>query len=165
MSASQAGRRRFESGRPLLTEDADHFVGVFFLPLTSTRRMPEFRTEKFILTGYGGSTTAGEATVMHFDGAERIARAGKELAIAWGAALVGVFIPVAHFLLVPGFFLAGLIVFAKTVRRRVVVDTICGRCPDCRHEQNFDTSTAWHLPMHLTCANCQRLLTATSPPN
>ena len=122
--------------------------------------MPRSQTEKFVLTGYGSSTTAGEATVVHFDGRERMARAGKGLAMAWGAALVSVFIPVAHFLLVPGFFLAGLVVFVKKMRRSVVVDSVHGTCPDCKHEQAFDASTGWHLPMHLTCANCSRLLTA-----
>ncbi len=123
--------------------------------------MPRSRTEKFVLTGYGESTTAGEATVVHFDGGERMARAGKGIAMAWGAALVSVFIPVAHFLLVPALFLAGLVVFAKRMKRRVVVDTVRGACPDCNHEQTFDTSTVWRLPMHLTCANCHRLLTAS----
>ena len=125
--------------------------------------MPESRTEKFVLTGYGDATTAGEATVVHFEGAERMARAGKGLAIAWGAALVSVFIPVAHFLLVPGFFLAGLVVFAKRMKHKVVVDTVRGVCPDCNHEQEFDSSGDWQLPTHLTCADCQRLLTATLP--
>ncbi len=125
--------------------------------------MPQTRIEEFVLTGYGDTTTSGEATVLQFDRAERIARAGKGLAMAWGAALVSVFIPVAHFLLVPGFFLAGLVVFGKRMRRRAVVDTVRGACPDCKHEQAFDTSTGWHLPMHLTCANCHRLLTASPP--
>ncbi len=126
--------------------------------------MPQSRTEKFVLTGYGDSTTAGEATVVHFDRAERMARAGKGLAMAWGAALVSLFIPVAHFLLVPGFFLAGLVVFAKRMRRGVVVDSVHGTCPDCNHEQPFDVSSDWRLPMHLTCANCHRLLTASPQP-
>ena len=125
--------------------------------------MPQSRTEEFVLTGYGDTTTSGEATVLHFDRAERIARAGKGLGMAWGAALVSVFIPVAHFLLVPGFFLAGLVVFVKRMRRRVVVDTVRGACPDCKHEQAFDLSSDLRLPMHLTCANCSRLLTAIRP--
>ncbi len=126
--------------------------------------MPRSQTEKFVLTGYGSSTTAGEATVVHFDGRERMARAGKGLAMAWGAALVSVFIPVAHFLLVPGFFLAGLVVFVKRMRRRAVVGIVHGSCPDCNREQTFDVSSDWRLPMHLTCGNCHRLLTASPKP-
>jgi hypothetical protein len=129
--------------------------------MPSIRCMPESRTEEFILTGYGESTTGGEATVVYFDGAERIARAGKGLGIAWSAAVVSVFIPVAHFLLVPGFFLAGLVVFAKRMRRGVVVDSVRGACPDCEHEQQFEAPGAWRLPAHLTCAKCHRLLTAS----
>ena len=126
--------------------------------------MPVSRTEKFVLTGYSDSITAGEATIVYFEGGERMARAAKGLVMAWSAALVSVLIPVAHFLLVPGFFLAGLVVFARRMRRRVVMDAVRGACPDCEHEQTFDTSAAWRLPMHLTCVNCHRLLTASPQP-
>jgi uncharacterized protein involved in cysteine biosynthesis len=42
----------------------------------------------------------------------------KGLALAWGAAAVSVFIPVAHFLLVPGFAVAGVVIFVKRMRDR-----------------------------------------------
>ena len=123
--------------------------------------MPGSRSEPFLLTGYGDNWTTGVATVTSFDRAERIGRAVKGLAVAWGAALVSMFIPVAHFLLVPGFVLAGVFVFTKRARTREVTESIHGICPDCGHEQDFDSSSDWHLPMQLTCANCSRLLTAS----
>ena len=124
--------------------------------------MPRSRTEPFLLTGYDDNCTTGVATVTTFDRAERIRRAVKGLTVAWGAALVSIFIPVAHFLLVPGFALAGVFVFAKRTRAGDVTESIHGTCPHCGHEQDFDSSSHWHLPMHLTCANCSRLLTASA---
>ncbi len=123
--------------------------------------MPRSRSEPFLLTGYGDNSTAGVATVTTFDRAERIRRAVKGLAVAWGAALVSIFSPVAHFLLVPGFALAGVFVFTKRIRTGEVTESIHGTCPNCGHEQDFDSSSDWRLPMHLTCANCSRLLTAS----
>ncbi len=123
--------------------------------------MPRSRSEPFLLTGYGGDSTPGVATVTTFDRAEGIRRAVKGLAVAWGAAVVSIFIPVAHFLLVPGFALAGVFVFTKRIRMREVAESIHGTCPNCGHEQDFNPSGDWHLPMHLTCANCSRLLTAS----
>ncbi len=125
--------------------------------------MPRSRSELLLLTGYGDNSTTGVATVTTFDRAERIGRAAKGLAVAWGAALVSIFIPVAHFLLVPGFALVGVFVFAKRTRTREVTESIHGTCPHCGEEQDFDSSSLWHLgPMHLTCANCSRLLTASA---
>ncbi len=123
--------------------------------------MPGSRSEPFLLTGYGKNSTTGVATVTTFERAERFRRAVKGLAVAWGAALVSFFIPIAHLLLVPGFVLTGVFVFTKRTRARDVTESIHGTCPNCGHEQDFDSSSDWHLPRHLTCANCSRLLTAS----
>jgi len=122
--------------------------------------MPRSRSEPFLLMGYGDNSTIGLATVTTFDRAERIRRAVKGLAVVWGAALVSIFIPVAHFLLVPGFALVGVFVFTKRTRTREETESIHGTCPDCGHEQDFDSAGGWHPPHHVTCKHCYRLLTA-----
>ena len=127
--------------------------------------MPTTRSEPFILTGYGENTTPGTAAIKTFRGAERLARAGKGMAIAWGAAAASIFIPVAHFLLVPGFALAGVVVFLRRTRTRETTDAIHGTCPDCGHEQGFHSTGVWRLPQHLTCQDCGRLLTAKTTPD
>ena len=52
--------------------------------------------------------TEGVAIVQENSRAKRIAEGVKKLAIFWALALVSVFIPLAHFILVPGFLIAGL---------------------------------------------------------
>ena len=122
--------------------------------------MPETRSEFLVLSGYGGTTTDATATVVSLDPPERAARALKGAGLAWGAAAVSVFIPLAHFLLVPGFALAGVVIFIKRTRLRETVESIHGICPDCGHEQDFDCSGRWRPPGHLGCGNCGRLLRA-----
>ncbi len=122
--------------------------------------MSATRIEPFLLDGYGENTTRGTATVTSFQRADRLARAGKGLALAWGAALAGAFIPVAHFLLVPGFAVAGVVVFVKRMRAREATGAVHGTCPDCGREQEFDCSGRWRPPGHLGCSNCGRLLRA-----
>jgi hypothetical protein len=51
--------------------------------------------------------TIGIAQIQEWNQKERLKRALKTLGISWGLAIVSVLIPLAHFILVPGFLLAG----------------------------------------------------------
>ena len=72
------------------------------------------------------------------------------------------FIPVAHFLLVPGFFLFGVHVFLSRMRTADVTTSIRGTCPDCATEQDFEMGGPWGLPRSLACAECGRTLRANA---
>jgi hypothetical protein len=123
--------------------------------------MPEERTEQFRLTGYSDASTPGSATVLSFNKGERWGRALKGLGVSWLVAAGTVFIPVAHFLLVPGFFLFGIYVFVSRMRTVEITSSIRGRCPDCTAEQDFETGGPWGLPRSLACGECGRTLRAT----
>ncbi|EKD42337.1 MAG: hypothetical protein ACD_73C00199G0003 [uncultured bacterium] len=53
-------------------------------------------------------TSFGKVRVKQFSTSERGKRALKTLAICWAAAIFSVFLPIAHFVLVPGFLIAGI---------------------------------------------------------
>ncbi len=111
------------------------------------------------LRGYSEPTETATISVRSYARPERVRRAVTGLAAAWGAALLSVFIPVAHFLLVPGFVLFGLFLFVTRIRTdRVVVDAT-GTCPDCGTQQTLDVHGRWHLPRQLACSHCHRILT------
>ena len=118
------------------------------------------RTEAFELSGYSDRSTVGTAEVVSFDRAARFKRALGGLAGFWGAAIVAAFIPVAHFVLVPGLILTGLIVFVSRWRRTEATLSMKGRCPDCDTAQIFDADGPWYLPRHVTCPGCSRTLKA-----
>jgi predicted RNA-binding Zn-ribbon protein involved in translation (DUF1610 family) len=118
------------------------------------------RSEVLSIVGYGDDTGTGVAEVVVYDGPARVKRALAGLALSWGAALAGLFIPVAHFLLVPGFLIFGIIVFVSRMRVRVRAESVHGTCPDCGAEQDFEAAGAWSLPRRLDCTHCGRSLTA-----
>lgn len=123
---------------------------------------PATDREPFSITGYGPTPTNGSASVVSLDGAGRLRRAGAALAASWAAAVASIFVPVAHFLLVPGFLVIGIVSFVVRFRTPKRAVSVRGTCPDCGTDQEFDTSGPWSLPRQLTCGSCHRSLTATS---
>ena len=113
------------------------------------------------VTGYRGRTVA-TVRVVSYDRAQRIRRALKGLGMWWGVALLSVLIPVAHFVLVPSFFLYGLYIFARRLTADEVAVAGRGTCPDCRQEQALDVLGRWSLPRTTSCRYCQRRLWLTA---
>src|SRR2546430_12303932 len=65
------------------------------------------RVQGVLLRGYHGAPTSGTVTIREFNRDERVRRALAGLGKWWGVAIVSVFIPVAHFVLVPSFLAYG----------------------------------------------------------
>ena len=114
----------------------------------------------FEVSGYGENTTRGQARFVLYDRPARVRRAVAGLLMSWGAAVGGFFVPVAHFLLVPGFAAFGLYVFVARMRATSATLWLKGVCPDCAAEQRFDADGEWHLPCRISCTSCGRSLTA-----
>jgi hypothetical protein len=114
------------------------------------------------LKGYSEQTGVATLRIVSFSRRTRVRRALRGLAAAWTAAVVSVFIPIAHFLLVPGFFIFGLYLLIHNLRVRTSVAEARGACPDCGLEQEFEISGNWNPPHHVTCSGCQRSLLISS---
>lgn len=121
------------------------------------------REQSFMLTGFSPTSTRGAVTVISYDRQSRNRRALKALGTFWGCAIGSVFIPVAHFLLVPGFFVFGIIQFFQRLGTRELGVGAHGTCPDCGAEQTLELSPRWKVPQQVTCKHCQRGLTLTAP--
>jgi hypothetical protein len=115
-------------------------------------------TQTYRLTGYSPIPGTATVTLRAFDTRERVRRAIKGLATFWGAALGSVFIPVAHFVLVPSFALYGAYTFFERLGARQVVTAAEGTCPDCGKTQKLDTGGRWKVPRDVSCRYCQRAL-------
>jgi len=127
-----------------------------------TSQPPADRVERFTISGYGGAPTIGTATIRGFTPAARWRRAVMAAAKWWGLAIVAVFIPVAHLVLVPGFFVYGVVQLVSGVSIADLVLEARGTCPDCGEEQALELVARWHLPQAVTCRACQRGLTVAA---
>jgi len=110
------------------------------------------------LSGYHGTPTPATLLVVYFDRRGRLRRALKGLAGFWGAMVVSVFLPIAHFVLVPSFFFLGIWQFFRRLEAAEQVRGAHGRCPDCGTEQDFELGSR-RFPQSVTCAGCHRGLT------
>jgi hypothetical protein len=113
---------------------------------------------RYRLAGYSDRT--GEATIRirSFDRAGRVRRAVTGWLTWWGVAVVCVFIPVAHFFLVPGFLVVGLVTLVRRLRTSDVVVAAHGSCPDCGAEQDLDILGPWDPSRDVICRECHRPL-------
>lgn len=98
-----------------------------------------------------GESTTGMLHITAYTKKERVMRAIKALALMWALALATALIPIAHFVLVPGFLLAGPIM--AFMRYRVVdhPDNATGECPVCRQSIKIDLEPNARLPMWTYC--------------
>jgi hypothetical protein len=120
---------------------------------------PALAQRALILTGYHGAPTPARLLIATFDAAQRLRRAVKALLGFWGAMVVSVFLPGAHFVLVPGFFGVGIWQFFRRLRQGEQVRGAHGICPDCGVEQDFELGGRLRLPQAVQCRSCQRGLT------
>lgn len=119
--------------------------------------------QPFILSGYHGHPTHGTVTIHEFSRAQRWRRALQGLGKWWGVALLSVFIPIAHFVLVPSFLLYGIWQFVQRVGTAELATDAHGTCPDCGKEQPFELAPRWRAPQPVTCRYCQRGLRLSLP--
>ncbi len=123
--------------------------------------MPEYRLS---ITGYGPTPTSMVVAVDEIPTARRLRRAWTSFLVFFALAMISILIPVAHFLLVPGFLIAAFASLFMKLAATSQVHEARGSCPDCAAEQEFDLSGAWRLPRDVTCRGCQRRLTLTAAP-
>jgi hypothetical protein len=117
------------------------------------------------LKGFHPDAAPARVRLESFDRAGRVRRAAIGLAQSWGIAIVSIFIPVAHFFLVPGFFIAGVVIAVRRLGMETIVRGARGTCPDCGMEQTLDLPTRWDPPLDVDCRHCHRRLQLTlSPP-
>lgn len=90
---------------------------------------------------------------------DRLVRAAQGWGICWGAAIVAVFMPLLHFILVPSLLLAGPVVASFRWRETATVLGVRGTCPGCGAA--FDASLKMPAKPEIPwrCPACGRPLT------
>ncbi|MEO5573515.1 MAG: hypothetical protein ABIR48_03380 [Gammaproteobacteria bacterium] len=125
-------------------------------------------TEQYpiLIKANDGATSAGALKVTVYEKRERLMRAARMLALYWMLALLSLPIFVAHWLLVPGFFIAGPVM--AWLRYRVVErkDQVTGQCPVDKNDVTIPLEPSVRLPFWTYCPLCAaplQLIEHTAP--
>lgn len=94
-----------------------------------------------------------ELEVTAFGIGQRIGRAAIRLVVCWALAVATVFVPLLHFVLVPGFAVLGPVLAFLAFRPTVKVTSPTVTCPRCGERSTIeDGTTGW--PATLRCSHC-----------
>jgi hypothetical protein len=114
---------------------------------------------------FGAAPAHAIAVLESLSPGRRIVRALAILAACWGAAIVSIFLPVAHFFLVPGFLALGVVLAVLRAREREHVLRLHGMCPRCAREQEFVQGGRQDGQTWVSCPRCfNRLFVTIGPP-
>lgn len=101
----------------------------------------------------GGKESAGIAKAHLWSSTESKKRAWRGLGITWGLAVFSVFLPLAHFFLVPGLLFAGPFVFFWLRKQKGRVLDIQAACPFCQKTLAAGGfGIEW--PLRVVCGGC-----------
>ena len=112
-------------------------------------------TARPILIKGGDIINVGVLHLKTFDPPERRIRAVKMWGLMWLFALLSVPIIVAHFVLVPGFLIAGPVMAYRRYRLVEVPDHVTGMCPTNKEEMNLPLEASTRLPVWTHCQQCK----------
>ena len=117
------------------------------------------------LTAFGHEPCPATAVVIEQPPGTRFGRVLGGLGLFWGLGLASVFIPVAHFVLVPTFVVGGIVMAVKRARedRRLIV--LRGACPRCGAAQEFRPGGRFADARTFDCPKCHGNLTLTVAPS
>ena len=110
---------------------------------------------------FGAAPTHAAAEIEALRPGRRLGRALAVLCACWGAAVVSIFIPVAHFFLVPGFAVLGVVGAILRGRERDRLVRLRGTCPRCGREQEFAQGGRQKGKRWVSCPACLNRLFVT----
>ncbi|MFC1748079.1 hypothetical protein ACFL2V_04665 [Pseudomonadota bacterium] len=120
--------------------------------------MAESKQEKINIRGNDSGANEGVLNVLVLSSRDRIGRAGKVLAISWVLAVITLFIPIAHFFLVPLFALGGPVMAYMKYSAEEVTEDAKGICPECNEAVTIKLDPADKLPKWTYCPACNKPL-------
>ncbi|HEY5602049.1 MAG TPA: hypothetical protein VIM41_02975 [Gammaproteobacteria bacterium] len=103
------------------------------------------------------STDAALAVTVYGDN-DRLKRALMRLGLFWLLSIGSIPIIFAHWVLVPGFFIAGPIAALRVYRLRQSLDHASGPCPHCNERVTIKLEARDTLPHWTYCPACQKPL-------
>jgi len=112
-----------------------------------------------LLTAFGHPPQPVQAVIIEQAPGQRFARTLAGLGMFWGLGLASVFIPVAHFVLVPTFVVAGIVMAVKRAREDRRLLLVRGACPRCGAVQELRPGGRFVDGRSFDCPKCHGNLT------
>ena len=103
-------------------------------------------------------TAEGQLYAQTLDEHQRMMRAAKIWGIMWLFALFSLPVFILHFVLVPGFLIAGPVMASIRYGVMEIPDHISGNCPLCKQEFTLGAASFSGLPVRAPCPACGRIL-------
>ncbi len=119
------------------------------------------RTVDVTLSLSGSPSAPGVARVFDRSTANRFTRAALSLLVLWAVGIACIVIPVAHFVLVPAFGMAGLVLAGFRLREGSSLVGTTGVCPRCQLAKEFPPSGRYADGGTVHCDGCGSLVTVT----
>ena len=107
---------------------------------------------------FGYPATRAVVAVARHDPGARLRRGLLALAACWALAAVTILVPIAHFVLVPGFFLLGIWLLVKRLGEDATIDSVSGDCPKCGEPRSFVASGRLEPDVKVQCPVCRNEL-------
>ena len=114
---------------------------------------------------FGFPDTAVSVTVVRHDPGARLKRGLLALGACWGLAALTILVPIAHFVLVPGFFLLGIWPLVKRLGEDTTIQSVSGDCPKCGEPRTFIASGRLTPRVKVQCPVCRNELELSSAPS
>lgn len=111
-----------------------------------------------IVRSSDGKTKPGKIYIRTWNEKQRLERSLKILGVGWGMAVISIFIPLAHFILVPGFLIGAPIAAFRAHRQKSGVLGGESICPNCGEVLPLVYgANIW--PLQDLCSHCQTSVT------
>ncbi|MCI0505593.1 MAG: DUF2096 domain-containing protein [Gammaproteobacteria bacterium] len=121
------------------------------MPLTKTQPVT-FKTNSNEIS------THANLVITVYDDKDRVKRALKRLGLFWLLSVGSIPIIFAHWVLVPGFFIAGPIAAMMVYRTSQSMDHASGQCPHCNEHITIKLEAKDTLPKWTYCSSCNHPL-------
>jgi hypothetical protein len=128
-----------------------------------SRRAGEIFEIPVALGVFGATSARALAIVRRRSLASRAGRAGIALGVAWLLAFPAIFLPVLHFVLVPGLVVGGVVLAAMRLREDRTLARVQGVCPRCAAPLDLTPGGRFRLPRTVQCVHCRNELTLSAP--
>lgn len=124
--------------------------------------MPTTKTTPVTIKDNDNQTRVGVLNTTHYDNSDSLKRALLKLGLFWLLALGSIPIIFAHWVLVPGFFIAGPFMAYRAYRVKSTPVNIQGECPVCGQAMDIKLDAKDTLPKWTYCPHCNAPLQITS---